>query len=130
MAKLKEIVVEAELPSALARFWAAALDGYAVRPYDDAEIARLAALGFTPETDPVVMVDGPGPALCFQKRRPGIADRGRLHLDISARDAVAEIMRLQALGATLVRQHDERTTVMRDPEGNVFCIVQVDVSPP
>src|SRR5262245_10899500 len=130
MAKLKEIVVEAELPSALARFWAAALDGYAVRPYDDAEIARLAALGFTPETDPVVMVDGPGPALCFQKRRPDIADRGRLHLDVAARDALAEITRLEALGAMVVRQHDERTTVMRDPEGNVFCIVQVDASPP
>jgi hypothetical protein len=129
MAKLKDIVVDAELPSALARFWAAALDGYAVRPYDDAEIARLAALGFTPETDPVVMVDGPGPGLCFQKRRPDLAERGRLHLDIATRDPRAEIRRLQALGATLLRQHDARTTVMRDPEGNAFCVVAVDAAP-
>ena len=60
MGKLKEIVIDADHPASLARFWAAAVDGYAVRPYDDAEIARLAALGLTPETDPFVLVDGPG----------------------------------------------------------------------
>ena len=59
MAAFKGIVVDSLHPAMLARFWAAALDGYAVRAYDDAEIARLASLGFTPETDPNVMVDGP-----------------------------------------------------------------------
>ena len=51
MGALKEIVIDADHPASLARFWAAVLDGYAVRPYDEGEIARLAALGFTPETD-------------------------------------------------------------------------------
>ena len=61
VARISEIVIDALHPAALARFWAAALDGYAVRPYDAAEVARLAAMGRTPETDPQVAVDGPAP---------------------------------------------------------------------
>jgi hypothetical protein len=67
MAWIESITVDAEHPAALARFWAAALDGYAVRAYDETEVARLAELGLTPETDASVMVDGPGPTLCFQR---------------------------------------------------------------
>ncbi len=67
MAELRDIVVDCARPSALARFWAAALDGYAVAPYDDAEVARLAALGIHDlEDDPTVLVIGPGPRLFFQ----------------------------------------------------------------
>lgn len=67
MVSLRHIVVDCEHAPSLARFWAAALDGYAVRPYDDAEIARLASVGLTPETDPTVTVDGSGPTLLFQQ---------------------------------------------------------------
>ena len=56
MADLTEIVIDSQDPAQLARFWAAVLTGYAVRAYDDAEIERLAGLGFTPETDPAVAV--------------------------------------------------------------------------
>jgi hypothetical protein len=124
MGKLKEIVIDADRPSRLARFWAAAVDGYAVRPYDDAEIARLAKLGFTPESDPVVMVDGPGPAICLQQRLGPRPDRNRVHLDISTRDRGAEVARLIGLGATLDREA-ERYTVLRDPEGNNFCVADL-----
>jgi hypothetical protein len=124
MARLDAIVIDATVPSALARFWAAALEGYAVRAYDAAEIARLAALGLTPETDPSVMVDGPGPTLCFHTRRDGIEGRGPVHLDLATRDRPREIERLRALGATVAREADARTTVMRDPDGNVFCVVE------
>lgn len=62
MARLKEIVIDYDIPSRVAGFWAQVLDDYEIAPYDDAELARLAALGLTPETDPVVMVEGPGPA--------------------------------------------------------------------
>ena len=41
MAWLREIVIDCDHPAALARFWAAAIDGYAVRAYDEAEIAML-----------------------------------------------------------------------------------------
>lgn len=123
MARLHEIVVDCEHPAKLARFWAAALDGYAVRPYDEAEVARLASLGLTPETDPTVMVDGPGPKLCFQSVLGRRYDNNRMHIDISAADRQAEIRRLLALGATVAREA-EGYTVMRDPEGNQFCVVE------
>lgn len=72
MARLKEIVIDCNIPSRVARFWAEALDGYDVMPYDDEELARLAALGLTPETDPTVMVEGPGTRLCFHLRQGSV----------------------------------------------------------
>ncbi len=122
MGQLKEIVIDCDHPSRLARFWCAVIDGYAVLPYDAAEIARLALLGLTPDTDTSVMADGPGPRLCFHLRpgpRPG---RNRLHFDIAVADRAAEIARLTALGAARVRD-GTGYTVMTDPEGNNFCLV-------
>ena len=122
MGKFKEIVVDADLPSRLAKFWEAALTDYRIRAYDDAEIARLAALGLTPETDPSVILDGPGPELCFQKMEGPRPARNRIHFDIEAEDRAAEVARLLALGATPMRE-TEGFTVLRDPEGNQFCVV-------
>lgn len=121
MGRFKDIVIDCDLPSALARFWAAALDGYAVLPYDDAEIARLDALGLTPETDPSVMVAGPGPRLCFHLRPGPRPPRNRVHLDIAADDVEAEVTRLVALGASIVRRAKDYV-VLNDPEGNNFCV--------
>jgi hypothetical protein len=122
MAVLREIVFDAVHPAALARFWAAALDGYAIRPYDAAEIARLTARGLTPETDPSVAVDGPGPTLFFQQADTAKTARNRVHLDVTAADRRAEVERLLALGASLRRERDG-STVLLDPEGNEFCVV-------
>ena len=121
MRKLKEIVFDCKHAAPLARFWAALLDGYAVRAYDDDEIARLAALGLSPETDPVVMVDGPGPTLCFHEIERGRL-QGKIHLDVEVEDRDAERQRAVVLGASVVREA-EGYTVMADPEGNHFCLV-------
>ena len=123
MGAFDQVVFDCEHAPALARFWANALDGYRVRDYDDAEIARLASLGLTPETDPTVLVDGPGPSLCFQQVAPGSAARGRVHLDVAVNDVAREVARLRALGASTVRETDDYT-VMQDPEGNRFCVVR------
>ena len=48
MARIKEIVVDALNPPALARFWAAVLDDYAVRPYGEKDLADLASRGSRP----------------------------------------------------------------------------------
>src|SRR3569832_1029545 len=99
MARLKEIVIDADNPAELARWWAQVADGYAVRAYDDAEIARLAAIGLTPETDTTVMVDGPGPTLCFHLRRGPRPFRNRIHLGLSSPDREKEVARVMGLGA-------------------------------
>ena len=122
MGRLKQIVIDCDTPSALARFWAAALDDFDVRPYDDEEIARLAERGYTPETDPGVIVDGPCVEICFQKVDLERRSKTPVHLDIASSHWLAEIDRLTELGAT-VDQRFETHAWMRDPEGNDFCVV-------
>ncbi len=120
---IREIVFDCAHPARLARFWAEVLQGYAVRAYDEAEIQRLAALGFTPESDPTVLVDGPGPILCFQRVDGRDHSANRIHLDVTVPDRRGEAERLIGLGATIARK-TEGYTVMRDPEGNRFCLVE------
>lgn len=52
--------------------------------------------------------------------------KNRAHLDLFVDDLVAEVERLTGLGASLVEEHHGhfRTSVMADPEGNEFCVVQ------
>jgi hypothetical protein len=123
MATLREIVFDCERAAPLAHFWAAVLDGYAVRPYDAAEIERLAGLGLTPETDPTVLVDGPGPILCFQEVPERKTAKNRVHLDVVVPDLRAEVQRLVALGASVHEEFDGHTGML-DPEGNELCIQQ------
>ena len=122
MGKIHEIVFDCDKPSKLAAFWLNLLDGYAIRPYDDAEIARLAGLGFTPETDPTVMVDGPGPSICFQNVDGRRYDNNRVHFDIEVDNRSGTVEQLREAGAETVRVLPTYT-VMRDPEGNQFCLV-------
>ena len=122
MARLHQLVVDCRRAALLARFWEAALDGFSIRPYDDAEVARLAALGFTPDTDPVVILDGPhGIELCFQEVDVEAVGKKPMHLDLVADDRAAEVARLEALGATVHRRFEGHTW-LRDPEGNDFCV--------
>jgi hypothetical protein len=122
MATTKDVVFDCRNAAALARFWEAVLDEHAIRPYDDAEIERLAAQGLTPDTDPVVFVDGPGFNICFQEVSEPKTVKNRLHLDLRASDRRAEVERLCALGATIY-QETEGSTTLQDPEGNEFCVV-------
>ncbi len=125
MARIRDIVIDSLDPPALARFWAAVLDGYAVRAYDAAEIARLASIGRTPETDPAVAVDGPGPTIFLQQVSESKPARNRLHFDLVGAPREEEVERICTLGATL---RDERDTysVLQDPEGNEFCVLDPD----
>ena len=122
MGHIHEIVFDCDKPSKLAAFWVNLLDGYAIRAYDEAEIARLAALGLTPETDPTVMVDGPGPSFCFQNVDGRRYDNNRVHFDVEVSDRAGAVERLNSAGAETVRVLPTYT-VMRDPEGNQFCLV-------
>ncbi|MEU3779949.1 VOC family protein [Streptomyces sp900129855] len=128
MARLHDIVFDCARPAATARFWAAALDGYAVAPYDDAELARLRSLGITStEDDPTVLVEpaGGGPRLWFQLVPETKGAKNRVHVDLIATDPESEIQRLTALGATVQDRHADNI-VLADPEGNEFCLSLTD----
>lgn len=124
MAVLRDVVFDCVHPPSLAQFWANALDGYAVAPYDDAELSRLRAAGVDgPENDPTVLVIGAEGAarLWFQLVPEPKVVKNRVHLELVADDLTTEIDRLVSLGATEMHRVGSRTT-MADPEGNEFCI--------
>lgn len=119
------MVVDCDHPASLTRFWAQAVDGYRVAPYDDAELARLREMGIDdPEDDPGVLVEPPSPELprlYFQQVPEPKVAKNRVHLDLRADDVDAEAARLIALGATEL--HRVRSWItLADPEGNEFCI--------
>jgi predicted enzyme related to lactoylglutathione lyase len=104
-------------PSALARFWADVTD-YAIVE----ERADFAALKNLERR-------GVRNLLFFKVPEPKLT-KNRMHVDLAARDADAEIQRIVALGGALVdgappqwrEGNGTRWVVMQDPEGNEFCI--------
>ena len=124
MAQLRDIVIDCSHPASLARFWAAALDGYAVAPYDDEEIERLRSLGITDlEDDPSVLIEGPGPTMFLQRVPEAKQVKNRAHLDLVAEDIEAEVGRLVSLGATVAGYYESHVT-LTDPQGNEFCVMR------
>ena len=126
MARLGDIVFDAAHPASLARFWAAALDGYAVAPYDDEELARLQANGIVdPEDDPSVLVEPAthgAPRLFFTLVPEAKVVKNRVHLDLRAGDVGEEAARLVKLGATELARLEGWIT-LADPEGNEFDVL-------
>jgi hypothetical protein len=124
VARLADIVIDCEHPASLARWWAAALSGYRVAPYDEAELERLRAQGVRdPEDDPNVLVEpenAVGPRLWFQQVPEHKQQKNRLHLDLRA-DGEGEVDRFIAMGASELYRIGTNVT-MADPEGNEFCL--------
>lgn len=113
--RLHAVTVDSRDPLALARFWAGALGGQ----------VRDSGNGYQ------AVDHGPDGAqhLLFQPVPEDRAGKNRLHLDLTAVDAVggveAERDRLLGLGASVVeRRSDSLFTwwVLADPEGNLFCL--------
>ena len=125
MARIRDVVFDCRHPAPLARFWATALEGYAVAPYDEAELDRLRAAGIDdPEDDPTVLVEpssGNGPRLWFQLVPEAKQVKNRVHLDLACADVRAEVLRLAGLGARVLAEHQAWVT-MADPEGNEFDV--------
>jgi hypothetical protein len=125
-AKLADIVFDCARPAALATFWASVLDDYEIAPYHADKIERLKSLGVSDiADDPTVLVFAPtGPRLWFQRVSESKTSKNRVHLDVRSADRHAEADRLSTLGAEMVRDDSKQELiVMRDPEGNEFCIV-------
>ena len=138
-----QVTFDCAKPSALARFWTAAL-GYELEPppdgFDTWE-AFLESIG-VPEDEwdtgaSAVDPEGIQPRLFFQQVPEGKTVKNRLHLDLhvsqgrsapleqrrsDVKDAVA---RLEGIGATKLYESadfDRYHVTMADPEGNEFCL--------
>ena len=126
-------------PHAQAAFWAQV---FGTEVEDHSELVdQLVAEGLMPAADRIVVggrsafrdvaacrdLTGVEPRLFFQRVPEGKVAKNRVHLDIhvDADQKAAEIERLVGLGAQLIETHSDRgpvTHVMRDPEGNEFCL--------
>jgi catechol 2,3-dioxygenase-like lactoylglutathione lyase family enzyme len=126
-------------PHAQARFWAQVF-GTTVEDHSGF-VAGLVADGRLPAEE-TITIDGRSafrdvaavsdptgtePRLFFQRVPEGKVAKNRMHLDIRVEDdqKAAEVDRLVRLGASLVETHSDRgplTHVLRDPEGNEFCL--------
>src|SRR5882724_1834162 len=108
MASLRDVVIDCHHTASLARFWAATLDGYAVAPYDAAELERLNGLGIdSPEDDPTVMLkpDDGGLRIWFQQVPESKVVKNRIHLDVNG-----DYKPLLALGAAVVAEYEHWRT--------------------
>jgi predicted enzyme related to lactoylglutathione lyase len=107
----EQIVVDAEDPARLARWWAEAL-GYQIvhESPDEVEIRR------SPDELPGLLF-GVSPDVKTVKNR--------LHIDVRPDDQEAEVERLVDMGARHVDigQHEVSWVVLADPEGNEFCVL-------
>ena len=114
MLELVHITFSCDEPGRVAEFWAKLLD-YETAAAGDSWLA----------TDP----RGEGPRILFNRMPKSPTIELPIHLDVNVPDREAELARVLELGGKLVetRSHsvgdlEEKWTVMRDPEGNGFCI--------
>ena len=142
MAIAMQIVIDAADPARLAEFWALAL-AYRQQPpppgFDTWEdFARSIEVPEAKWGDRAAVVDpaGVGPRVFFQRVPEGKTAKNRVHIDVSvsvgAADreqgwalVLAHVERLVGAGATMLREVPEpagHCIVMRDPEGNEFCV--------
>jgi predicted enzyme related to lactoylglutathione lyase len=96
-----------------------------------------AALNYKPLRDPapdwaiLVPQSGAGPQLAITVVTSKAEDHQRHHLDLYADNAIAEIERLLKLGAQKVEWRyppGADYSVLADPDGNTFCVVQKHLS--
>jgi predicted enzyme related to lactoylglutathione lyase len=106
---IKSVSFDAADALALARFWAAVF-GSDVDEDSTPDKAFVEAAGWG------------GPNIWFTRVPEAKTAKNRVHFDLRAPGAVAgEVARLERLGAT-VAWHGAQHAVMRDPEGNEFCV--------
>ncbi len=110
---IKTVTFDAADALALARFWAAAL-GSDVDEDSTPDKAFVEAAGWG------------GPNMWFVRVSEPKTAKNRMHFDLRAPGpAEEEVARLVALGATVLARLPANV-VMRDPEGNEFCVEELN----
>jgi hypothetical protein len=106
---VKNVTFDCDDALRVATFWAAAL-GSDVDEDSTSERAYVEAPAWG------------GPNMWFRGERGSKQAPNRVHLDLRSLTTIEEeVDRLARLGASVVQRYDE-ITVMRDPEGNEFCV--------
>jgi Glyoxalase-like domain len=98
-------------PAALASFWAEATAGSIVAEFPGFILLDASDVGI--------------PHLGFQLVPEEKRSKNRVHVDFRTEDRSGEVARLVEIGATVVDEHELpgfAWTVLRDPEGNEFCV--------
>ena len=115
-------------PRQLGAFWAEAL-GWPEEETDDGFLQQLRDAGVAERDLSGVYATRPPnagrPRFLFQRREKSRPASYPIHLDFSADDRKAEVERLQRAGASVVETKEGTNltfTVLRDPEGNPFCV--------
>ncbi|MEL7209514.1 MAG: VOC family protein [Actinomycetota bacterium] len=115
-ATVSALVVDCREPAALAAFWQQVLGGVTV-PFEQFGVVALRA---------------PGVTFDFARTDDERRVKNRVHLDVASEDPAATVDHIVRLGGT--RAPDiavsDRFTVMRDPEGNEFCVLHDAVVEP
>lgn len=117
MLRVGSIVVRVDDLQRQTQFWAAALD-YVPRegPSDDFVLLRPR--------------DGAGPNVSLDRVDSKVQVPPRIHLDLYTDDQAGEVKRLIGLGATEIhwnkRLPDADYVILADPEGNRFCVVDIN----
>jgi Glyoxalase-like domain len=119
--RLVHMVIDANDPPKLARFWADAL-GWVVEEEDGAEEVDVSPPGFQ-YPDPVAL-----PLVFVPVSEPKVA-KNRVHIDLASQSAEHQaslVARLRDLGARPldIGQGDVPWVVLADPEGNEFCVLE------
>ncbi len=114
--KVANITLDCDDVLRVARFWSTVLG----RPLDERSNERFASIGGRDK-------DRTEPAWYFPKVPEASQAKNRMHVDLTTPDYPAIIDELVALGATHRDEHVvpggmHRWSVMRDPEGNEFCV--------
>jgi catechol 2,3-dioxygenase-like lactoylglutathione lyase family enzyme len=91
------------------------------------------ALGLVPSSrepgDRFRVLRGERVNLSLQVADTPVTARDQMHLDLYSDDMAGEVERLVGLGASWVRENldpEDTYVVLRDPEGNEFCVCAVD----
>lgn len=139
--RIANITLYAEDPAALARFWGAVMGYPEWSGWPDDEVQALRESGMSEDeiADRAEAWDGDRThqRFFFQRYRHERRQRNRMHIDITPaaeghatrEELEIERDRLVALGATVEKTltdswgpFEEFAIMMRDPEGNEFCL--------
>jgi catechol 2,3-dioxygenase-like lactoylglutathione lyase family enzyme len=117
MIRIGSIVLRVDDLERQTAFWEAALD-YVRRESNSDDFVLLRPR------------HGDGPNLSFDQHGSTLQIPPRIHLDLYTDDQAGEVERLLALGATEVhwdkRPPDADYVILADPEGNRFCVVDIN----